>query len=134
MEGGSTTVKRQIDLNANPHAEHPRDVPNLLARESLATPAENDADPSRTESASASEHHEFNPPKPLTPREKMKAITCAADVKPSNTNRGTMFTAGHDIYRHVGCLPIAHRASKAPATQTLELRHGQTSLRNVAVA
>lgn len=67
-------------------------------------------------------------PKPLTPREKIEAITPRtepafrndiADAPSQELSRGLLYTGSY--------LSITHRASRAPATQSLELRHGKFS-------
>lgn len=70
-------------------------------------------------------------PKPLTPKEKVEAITPKEEQNPSRPDKIPLLSPA---FSHAGgYLPVAHRASKAPAKQNLELRHGRSSLRNLAV-
>lgn len=72
-------------------------------------------------------------PKPLTPKEKIRAIT----PESGEDNKGHSVCSprpGFQFYHTGGYLPLTYRANQAPAKQSLGLCHGRTSLRNVAVA
>lgn len=86
-------------LTASPRNEHPEDA----------------ARPQKIEA-----------PKPLTPKQKVEAITPPSEKISSNTSgpaaEGMLSLKLQDVG---GYLPIAHSARQAPARQNLELRHGE---------
>lgn len=67
----------------------------------------------------------FEAPKPLTPKQKVKAITPASETTLSKiggpVSKGLLCL---QLQNAGGCLPIAHCARQAPAQQSLELHHG----------
>ena len=65
-------------------------------------------------------------PKPLTPKQKVEAITPASETTSSNTGSPVIRSLLYLQRQNAGgCLPIAHRARQAPAQQSLELHHGE---------
>lgn len=64
----------------------------------------------------------------MTPAEKVKAVTPSSkDATPSNP-ASTLMLKQKLLQRNEYRLPIAHSAGRAPAEQSLELRHGESSL------
>lgn len=65
-------------------------------------------------------------PKPMTPREKVDAITPASDGKINSGPSKTSIRTSGLGYLHAGsALVNTYQASRAPAKQALELRHGE---------
>lgn len=71
--------------------------------------------------------------KPLTAQEKMRAISTSAEENDEPSKSVNLLHSRVRAAQASGCLPIAYRSGRAPAKQNLELCHGRSSLRNVAV-
>jgi hypothetical protein len=105
-------------LKTGPHTWHSTDAERPHTSEASFSHDKRDNDRNQAAEKSAS--------RPLTPREKIEAITPTVDktsgdaetnVSVKKSGRDLVFTGGH--------LPITHRASRAPARQSLELCHGK---------
>jgi len=119
-------------LTAGRRTEHPKDAtrPQISEAPKLSTRA---GSGEAAGSKPSSDSTKATLPKPLTPGEKIKAIT-HFDEAASTSDKGKDLKLNLGFNKSAGCLPTNHRANKAPAKQELELCHGRTSLRNVAVA
>lgn len=117
---------------AVPRIEHPKDDPSPQTVEAIKPVKK--TNPPGSKSSGPAKPAKAPVPKPLTPREKIYAITPEkAQTSTGAGNKATNPKLTVGLTKPGGCLPINHRASKAPAKQELELRHGLSSLRNVAV-
>lgn len=117
-------MTKQDIPKAIPRIEHPKDAkkpqPEAAPAEKVTSIAPRSSAPAETVEAPA--------PKPLTPKEKIKAITPIEEQASSRTgDKAAIMKLNLSLNQPGGCLPIDHRASKAPAKQELELRHGKSN-------